>query len=282
VAQTIFAVRGEEMLHFGLACNLLSAIDGVPLLTDDAVIPKFPGPLPGGVRPGLSVTLRKLDTAQAAVFMDIEYPQGGPLGALAPPVTIGEFYVAILAAFQDLNPPLLTSRQIEMSLSFGELIKVDTLAKVQEVIQLINLQGEGSRLSPEEAPGDLSHYYRFGEIYHGQRFQQGADGNWGYTGAALPMPPVNDMADIPAGGYQQADVSDPATWDQIQQFDRRYSEMLRLLQEAWTQGDSSFLDAAIGKMSAMRAIGRSLMTKPRPNAPGNYGPCFRYVPGSDS
>ena len=108
--------------------------------------------------------------------------------------------------------------------------------------------------------------------------QQDAEGNWGYTGAALPMPLVYDMADIPAGGYQQAEVPDPAVWELIEQFDRRYSEMLRLLQEAWTQGDSSFLETAIGKMSAMRTIGRSLMAKLLPNAPGNYGPCFRYVP----
>ena len=67
------------MTHFGLACNLLVAIGGTPLLTDAAVVPTYPGPLPGGVRPGLIVPLRKLDKAQAKVFMEIEYPQDGPL-----------------------------------------------------------------------------------------------------------------------------------------------------------------------------------------------------------
>lgn len=279
VAASIFEVRGEEMLHFGLACNLLAAIDGVPLIADETVVPKYPGPLPGGVRPGLTVSLRKLDTAQAAVFMDIEYPQGGPITAVAaPPVTIGEFYESILAAFKGLNPTYSTALQIEMSLSFGELVKIDSITKVEDAIRLINLQGEGSNVSPEEAPGDLAHFYQFGEIYHSKRFVPDADGHWDYKGANLPMPDVYDMADIPPGGYQQADVPDMAVWELIQRFDRHYSDMLRLLQDAWTHGDGSLVGQAVSKMIAMKNTARDLITKPRPDGQGNYGPCFRYIP----
>lgn len=43
---SIHEIWREEMAHFGLACNLLVAIGGTPLLTDAAVVPAYPGPLP--------------------------------------------------------------------------------------------------------------------------------------------------------------------------------------------------------------------------------------------
>ncbi|MCA9070220.1 MAG: hypothetical protein KDA84_14905, partial [Planctomycetaceae bacterium] len=150
-------------------------------------------------------------------------------------------------------------------------------SKVEEAITLINLQGEGSNQSPEEAPGDLAHHYRFGEIFHGKKFVQNAQDEWGYTGGDVPTPDVHDMADIPAGGYEQGMVPDPAVWELITRFDNHYSEMLRLLQQAWTHGDQSKLGAAIGQMFAMNSTGLELITKPRPDGGGNYGPCFRYT-----
>jgi photosystem II stability/assembly factor-like uncharacterized protein len=277
VAGAIKEVRGEEMLHMGLACNLLTAIGGMPLIADEAVVPKYPGPLPWGIRPGLIVSLRKLDKAQAAVFMEIEYPQGGPLAIAAanPPVTIGEFYASVLSAFKDIEPPLSLDRQLEGPLG---LTTIGTPEEVEQAIMLINLQGEGSKASPEEAPGKLAHYYQFGEIFHGKRLVPDGAGGWEFSGADLPMPDVHDMADIPTGGYQKADVPDIAVWERIERFDRLYSEMLRLLQAAWTNGDVATLWESIGTMGQMGATGRVLVTDPRPNGQGNYGPCFRYAP----
>jgi photosystem II stability/assembly factor-like uncharacterized protein len=277
VVGSIHQIRNEEMLHFGLACNMLAAIDGVPLLADSSVVPKYPGPLPGGVRPGLVITLRKLDTAQAKVFMDIEYPEDGPIATLVTgesPVTIGEFYDSILNAFKTLNPTLSTSRQIKGPLT---LFWVDTLAKVEEAINLIKVQGEGSNVSPEEQTGDLAHYYRFGEIAHEKHLIKNSSGKWVFEGDPFPIPAVYPMLDIPTGGYQQADVPDIAIWDSIQRFDRRYSDMLLLLQEAWTHGDRTKLNAAVSKMFEMGSIGADLVTKPHPSGTGNYGPCFRFV-----
>ena len=277
VAASVMEVSSEEMLHFGLACNLLSAIDGTPLIADSSVVPNFPCPLPGGVRPGLIVSLRKLDKEQAQIFMEIEYPQAGLITAVAaPPVTIGEFYGSILAAFKDLNPTLSTQLQIDQSFEFGELFKVDSLSAVERAIELVKLQGEGSNTSPEEASGDLAHYYRFGEIHHEKKYVKDVAGNWGYNGENFPIPDVHPMADIPAGGYRQGDVPDPTVWELIQRFDHQYSEMLRLLQMAWTN-DGAILEFAVHQMLAMGATGRELVTIPRPDGRGNYGPCFRYV-----
>jgi hypothetical protein len=278
---SIYQIWREEMTHFGLACNLLVAIGGTPLLTSASVVPTYPGHLPGGVRPGLTVALRKLDKDQAATFMEIEYPQDGPLpAALAATGTtydsIGEFYGAILATFQKENPTLSLDRQI----AGFRLYKIGTMAKVEEAIRLINLQGEGSNVSPEEAPGDLAHYYRFGQIYNEKRYvQNAATGKWNYDPAApMPRPEVWNMADIPAGGYLQANVPDMATWDLIQTFDQRYSSMLRLLEATWLNGNVASLSAAIGEMKQMALIASQLVATPRADGAGNYGPCFRYVP----
>jgi photosystem II stability/assembly factor-like uncharacterized protein/uncharacterized membrane protein len=278
-ARSIRVIRGEEMLHMGLACNMLVAIGGTPLLAHPDVAPKYPGELPWGIRPGLRVTLRKLDRAQAKVFMDIEYPQGGPISMAAARgtfVTIGEFYEAVLAAFHANAPALSLDRQLEGT--SVDLFKVASLADVERAIRLINLQGEGSNASPEEAPDDLAHYYRFGEIANERRYVQDAAGKWGYNGPPVPPPVVHDMADVPPGGYQQADVPDPAVWDLITRFDRQYSDLLRTLQRAWTNGDAGELGASIGQMITLGLLGRELVTKPRPDGRGNYGPCFRFVP----
>lgn len=209
---SIRVIWREEMTHFGLACNLLVAIGGSPLLTDPAVIPTYPGALPGGVRPGLTVPLRKLDRDQAKIFMEIEHPQDGPRTAGLAVVdetfdSIGEFYAAVLETFHRVDPPLTIDRQVG---GFG-LFKIDTMAKVEAAISKINLQGEGSKVSPEEAPGDLAHYYRFGEIFNEKRYLQNpATGEWGYDPLApAPLPETWDMADIPEGGLSSGRCTGP-------------------------------------------------------------------------
>jgi ferritin-like protein len=75
VAELIRSVVMQEMLHMALVCNLLNAVGGHPNIASPAFVPKFPGHLPGGVRPDLTVALRKCSIAQVRdVFMAIEAP----------------------------------------------------------------------------------------------------------------------------------------------------------------------------------------------------------------
>jgi Ferritin-like len=75
VADLIKSVVMQEMLHMALACNLLNAVGGSPSIARGAFVPKFPGHLPGGVRPHLTVSLRKCSIEQVRdVFMAIEEP----------------------------------------------------------------------------------------------------------------------------------------------------------------------------------------------------------------
>jgi hypothetical protein len=75
VAQIIRTVVVEEMLHMTLACNLLNAIDGVPVIDRPGFVPAYPCELPASVAPGLVVTTRRCSIDQVRdVFLAIEEP----------------------------------------------------------------------------------------------------------------------------------------------------------------------------------------------------------------
>ena len=276
VARTIREITREEMLHMGLACNLLAAVGGMPIINTPEVQPTFPGPLPGNVNPALIITLRRLTRDQVKVFMDIEYPQGGPITRATPVDTIGEFYSAIAAAFDTLNPTLDETRQLEGPLG---LAKIRTLTEVQEAISLIKQQGEGSQTSPEDTgPGDLAHYYRFGEVYNGRRLVKNmTTSQWEFTGDTIALPEVWPMADIPAGGYQPDDVPDNTVQTVLVEFDRIYTAVLDQLQEAWSTLNRGKLSDAVSTMFDLRGSAVELMQHTLPNSSETYGPCFRLL-----
>lgn len=276
VVRSIREVVVEEMLHMGLACNMLVALSGKPALNQEKEIPSYPGHLPGNVNPPLLITLRRLTPSQLKVFMDIEYPEFGPISAFSSSSfdTIGAFYTALLKAFEKEKPKLDPTNQREEPIS--GVFKVTTIADVRKAIGLIKLQGEGSNSTPEENPDDLAHYYRFREIYIGTKFvQDPTSKKWGHTGAPIDMPKTWPMADIPKGGYLKPDVPDEV-WKLIHAFDVLYTSMLDLLQKAWVDPKSDISDA-VNLMPALTAKAKEIMQKPRSDGKGNYGPCFRIA-----
>lgn len=75
VADLIRSVVLEEMFHMVLVCNLLNAVGGRPRIAAPGFAPRYPGHLPGGVRPDLTVRLRKCSKEHIRdVFMAIEQP----------------------------------------------------------------------------------------------------------------------------------------------------------------------------------------------------------------
>src|SRR5271165_4094175 len=106
VSGMIQGVVVQEMLHFGLACNMFTATGGSltgQIATQD-IVPAYTNStgagLPGGVHPDLLAYLLPIGTQALQIFMGIEYPDGGPVipePASPPPITppqpwtIGEF-----------------------------------------------------------------------------------------------------------------------------------------------------------------------------------------------
>lgn len=68
VCSAIREIVFDEMSHLGLAGNLLTTIGGAPRLADVRTVPTYPGPLPGGVRPGLIVSLSGLTKESVDLF----------------------------------------------------------------------------------------------------------------------------------------------------------------------------------------------------------------------
>ena len=275
-AVSIREVFTEEMLHMGICCNLLVAIGGAPVLNTPEVLPSYPGPLPGGVHPGLEVWLEGLSTELAKLFMDIEYPEGGPVAFVEEFATIGEFYGAIDAAFAALAPLLSVERQREHYL-MPALTVMSSLDQARSALDLIKRQGEGSKASPEEAAGDLAHYYRFGEIHHGRKLRQDpVTGKWDFGDEPVPFPDVWPVGRVPDGGYTREHVSDEV-WTRLQQFDQVFTSMMNHLQAAWATSTPESLDAAVGTMYALSGPARALMKIQIPGTTRNYAPCFRLT-----
>jgi hypothetical protein len=272
--EVILSVVLEEMLHMGLACNMLNAIGGIPRINMPGVVPVYPGPLPGRVRPGLTVSLSRLtcDVLQNT-FMQIEYPEGGPIVALdlgKDYATIGEFYDAVLDAFRLLPDGSISGgKQLTASFSNGEeVFAIKTLADVEKAIKEIKEQGEGTSQSPQSpAPQDNepAHYYKFAEICKGNRLIKVAPNKWDYKGDPIPFPEVYPMATIPLGGYPEKSA----------EFDKLYTNLLDDLQAAWETPDQSRLDNAIyNSMFKLKVIAQALMQTPIDGGPSTYGPSF--------
>lgn len=279
----IESVVMQEMLHMGLVCNMLVAVDGNPRIEDPDFVPDYPCELPGHVRPGLYVGLVGLYRELVRdVFMQIEYPEHGPVPILPMMsethrsyATIGEFYDAIRELFQALKPPITMERQlvnVKVHLS-----KLPDLAAIDCAIKQIKEQGEGTCQSPfeEHFGGDLAHYYRFMEIVVGKQIVKGPDGKAHWDNSQpVPFPDdVYPMAMVPKGGYPPA---------LTRCFNEQFSAVLNLLQAAWQIGGSAGqtkLGDAVLAMPKLNDLAIALMQQPiqADSGRGNYGPDFRLL-----
>src|SRR4051794_8440476 len=110
----------EEMLHMHLACNILNAIGGAPVINGLNFIPNYPGPLPMGIggADGVVVGIKRYSKATVQnTFMEIEEPENPihipvkkmALEAIGPSFeTIGQFYAAIGAEIKKQGNGIFT------------------------------------------------------------------------------------------------------------------------------------------------------------------------------
>lgn len=276
-AQLIRSIVLDEMFHMGLVCNMLSAIGGTPRIVTAARV--YPGPLPGGVRPQLTVYLSGLTHDYVRdVFMAIETPEH-PIAFAAQGEefpTIGAFYDALREVFQQARPTISINNQLsQQGIGQNNLEPIKDLAGVDDAIERIKEQGEGTSTSPDAllAAGELAHYYKFGEIYHGHELRQ-VNGKWEFTGDAVPFPGVYPMGVVPPGGWPNPDAKVQSL---LQTFNTTYTTLLQDLENAWEKGDKSALASAISRMFSLRTPADELMKIALPDGNGSYGPEFRVV-----
>ncbi|MFF7705325.1 ferritin-like domain-containing protein [Streptomyces lydicus] len=283
----------DEMTHMGLVCNMLTTIGGTPVIADPKVVPKYEGPLPGGVRPDLTVFLEGLNKDSVEMFSEIERPDK-PVAQFETFTTIGAFYTAIEDAFEVHQHLIKGTRQIEFSLAHhGEgnnILPLDTIEKVRAAIEVIKEQGEGTSASPQNPfpgkPGELAHFYVFREIFHGKKLIKTSESPdvWEFKGDDVPMPAAYPMGRVPKGGWANDELNAPSAEIQktLGEFNTEFSAMLRALDRAWRTDDpaegKSEVSKAVGHMFAMSPKAKSLVQQELPDGSGKtYGPEFLYI-----
>lgn len=306
----------EEMLHMGLACNMLATTGITPQIDNPEFIPTYPGPLPGNVMPNLIVSLQAFSpNVAASTFMAIETPeqpvtvvpkeestasaapaesggrrrmilerppQAGASAAAAPAPapsfpTIGLFYDAILAAFRQQPSSVFTGQNQLVDAGWG-LIAINKIEDVETAINTIKEQGEGTSTSPYEQPDTTSP----DDLAHYYKF---GETYYGYTF-------VNENG---SWGWQGAPINVPGPGDvypigvvpaggypdvqSVQTFDQSFSQLLGQLEAAWANGSIDTLNEAIGMMGDLTTQAVSIMGTQMPgsNPPQNYAPDFKYI-----
>ncbi len=295
IASLVLSVIMEEMLHMALACNILNAIGGHPVIDKPNFIPAYPGPLPGGVESGLQVPLSPFSIALIVVFMVIEAPED-PLhfpvkrAALAagvqPPLTIGQFYDGIKQQIIELSKKgnIFTgnpSYQLTKGFPASELIGVDDVTTASTAIDTIVQQGEGTHRSPLDPQHEPAHYYRYAEILYGKTLVRNTTPppDFAYAGDAISFdqdgvyPVVTNPAPV---GY--APGSAAAIHNDT--FNYTYTKLLRTLHLVFN-GHPDQLNAAIGLMESLKQLAFEMMSaipagQTRPGL--NAGPSFQYNP----
>lgn len=172
----------------------------------------------------------------AKMCMQIEYPEDPvPIGSRALIAgetfsSIGEFYNAIEDAFASntAKMPYATAKQPPTPVL--DVTVVSNLADAVAAIGLIRGEGEGSSKTPF-FHGKLSHFYAFGELFHGAAYVfDTTTQTGGWTGDVIPEAVIAPMTPIPLGGYPSPPAVAAAA---LATCDQNFTDMLSALDTAW-------------------------------------------------
>ena len=289
IATAVRAVAVEEMLHMTIAGNLLLALGGRPRIAFPEFVPPYPTTLPLNLGESVKVPIAAFSRGLVHdVFMRIEepaHPLEFPTRAVEavagpPPATIGEFYAALTEKIVDLGDAAFVgdpARQVVDNAWFPAdqlfpLVDVDSAASA---LTMIAEEGEGTSSSPLDQEGELAHFYRFAELWHGHRLVPDADAEHGYsyTGSRIdfdpagvwPMPANPHLSDYPADTRPRLVAT---------RFTDSYTRLLTALQETF-DGRRENLDTAIGLMFEMRLLALEVLATPDEHGRPT-GLCFQF------
>jgi len=302
----IRSVFMEEMLHMTLACNVLNAVGGHPFIDNPTFIPEYPTEFNFADRK-FDVGIVKFSKPAIEAFLEIEKPseqklrvEGEHLKNLMQPInleekTIGEFYQAIkdqlIHLVEEYGEEEVFNGDSSIQITAkhyygggGKVIEVHNLETALFAIDIIVDQGEGA--SGTIYDGDetffgqeqeVAHFYRFNEIYLGQKYNEGDHPNENPTGEKVTInwDAVIDMVDNPkASNFPEGS----AARIKADEFNQLYSHFLRLLHLAFN-GQSHLLVKAIGMMYQMKYVAAELLNCPTSDSSKKMaGPPFEYIP----
>jgi hypothetical protein len=282
-------VAMQEMVHLCLACNILNALGKNPVLT----APTYPGPLPGGISGGgkepLIIHLYPFSKGSMSQAMAIEEPESGPIDfphelvAAAEPtfMTIGQFYNHLDSFLETLPASQWKAGRNQIDdhqFLQGEIFAVNNYADAHLAIQRIVSEGEGTKESPLDFAGEVSHYYRFAEIFYDQVLTK-ADNPKGYVWkGTLGVDWKAVYPAIPDPGSHDFSKDPPAARNAQDHCDEAYTRLVQELQRA-VAGEGGRLGNAVRAMFDLRTAARHALTVPLAVPTEVAGPSFRYRPG---
>jgi hypothetical protein len=289
-ADNLSAIVGQEMIHFCLACNILNALGGDPVLTP----PVYPGTIPGDIGPpgGKPLRVRLLPFSKEAMAqgMAIEQPEHIPefpvrnLMAVdeAPAAeTIGQFYTKLDRFLETLPETAWYAdrNQIADAQFFaGQLFAVNNYDDAHRAIEQIKSEGEGSSDDPLDFQGEVAHFYRFGEIWHEKVLTK--DDNplgysWGPEVLAVDWDAVYPAIRDPASHDFSKDSA--AAREAQAACNLAFSRLIDALQLAVT-GDAAQLGVAVRAMFELRMAAMVALATPLLDPGKVAGPSFLYTP----
>ena len=296
IYELIRSIVMQEMLHMTQAANILIALNGKPRIDDVSMTPSFPGKLPGGVLPNLTIHLEKLSLSHVHdTFMAIETPEKsfvvpGMSINNSNLTTIGVFYEEISDCINEhddsiFDPSTLTE-QVKWpweynSSSFGYLVPVTNVSSAREAIKMIIDQGEGAGiLSPDQnfGEGELAHFYKFEEIVCGRHLKKINPIFYSYSGDPIPF---NPRGVWPMRSNPSICNIPPHTncYTESRNFHTTYRKLLKNLQEVFN-GHPDEIFVAVKLMESLQVHAKKLMwTKFHPDSPDDdttCGPVWEY------
>ncbi|WP_338847140.1 ferritin-like protein [Massilia sp. W12] len=285
-AALIRSVVIQEMLHMAIDCNILNAIGGRPKLADPNFIPSYPGHLPGDVQDKLIVGLAPLSKQLLHdVFMMIEEPEHAVDGDPTPDdgVTIGEFYKEIQQQIVQAGKGgnIFTGDPAkQVTTGFAELQHLHICDQKSALagIELIIRQGEGSSRSPLEPDGELAHYYKYAEIYHGRKLVHNPDPKgeppWAFLGHPIHFDPCG-VEPVIVNPSSASYAGKPELQRLNLNFNTGYSDLLRKLDLVFN-GQPDQLGPALLFMQNMKSMAQYMMAQEV--VPGQTaGPTFEWI-----
>lgn len=283
----IRAIAMQEMVHMCLACNILNALGHNPVLT----APVYPGPLPGGISGGgkepLIIHLLPFSKDAMAQAMSIEEPEHGAipfpheLAASQPEfMTIGQFYNHLDEFLKTLpaNRWMPGRNQIDDNQFLpGAIFAINNYDDAHRAIHDIVSEGEGTSDDPLDFQGEVSHYYRFAEVFYDQVLTK-ADNpkgyawkgvlgvDWSAVYPAIPDPGSHDFAHDPPAARTAQDRCDEA-----------FTRLVQEIQKA-VSGEAGRMGNAVRAMFDLRMAAKHALTVPLAVPTQVAGPSFRYRP----
>jgi hypothetical protein len=281
----IFGIAAEEMLHWAMVQNLLTAVGSAPYVSR----PHMPHQA-RGYPPGVQVRLLPFGEAALQHFVYLERPEGiegadaegfqpagAPLPAMGPEeivprgqdfATVGHLYRSIERGFAHLADKLGADRLLigpafqqadETTFGWPDLRPITDLAGASRAIERIVEQGEGAR-------GDWAsaHYGRFLEVLGDYRAMRKQDP------AFEPAHPVVAAAVRGVEGFEpDVYISDPTTGGCSDLFNAVYELLLQMIARYFAFGHETpaqrqvLAQTAVGLMfGAIKPLGLLLAALP--------------------